>query len=168
MVSMQPITQSYLDEPSSCFAGPQVRPYNKGSVMDVLMRESPLMAYVAQVARLDHDLDDPGFKGTCFAPCKEYCTRYWNTFQGNLDHLIARQIILSSCLRVQMREQDLYAEATIFPSLHRYSNIFIRKNKTECQGWINGNLSIVKADQQCTNGMIHFINGMIDPEIRDA
>lgn len=163
MVSMQPITQSYLEEPKSCFNKPQIKPYNKGSVMDVLMRESPLLAYIAQVARLDHDLDDLDFKGTCFAPCKEYCSRYWKYFKGNMDHLTARQIILSSCLKAQMKERDLYySGANRFPSLNRYSYIDISGG---CNPLINGNLKIIKADQQCSNGMIQFINGMIEPEM---
>lgn len=162
MVSMQPITQSYMEEPKSCFKKPEIKPYKKGSIMDVLMRESPLMAYIAQVARLDHDLDDLDFKGTCFAPCHEYCSRYWKYFKGNIDHLTARQIILSSCLKAQVKQKDLYYGPTLYPSLNRYSNIHV---STGCDLVLNGNLKIIKADQQCTNGIIQFINGMIEPEM---
>jgi hypothetical protein len=158
MASMQPITQSYVEEPKSCYTKPIVKPYNKGSVMDVLVRESPLMAYIAQVARLDYELDDTYFKGTCFAPCKEYCSRYWKDFKGKLDSYTARRIILSSCLGVQMKEQDLYSEATVFPTLDAHFWIQISDN-----GKLNDMLIITKADQQCTNGMIHFTNGLMDP-----
>jgi hypothetical protein len=158
MASLQPVTQSYVEEPKSCFTKPVVKPYNKGSVMDVLVRESPLMAYIAQVARLDYNLDDMYFKGTCFAPCQEYCSRYWNTFKGKMDPLTARRIILSSCLEVEMKEQHLYAEASVFPTLDTESLIYISED-----GKLNNRLIITKADQQCLNGIIHFTNGLIDP-----
>lgn len=157
MVSMQPITQSYMEEPKSCFKKPTIKEYNKGSVMDVLMRESPLMAYIAQVARLDYELDDPTFKKTCFVPCKEYCSRYWKQFKGNTDHLMARRLVLSCCLSVEMREQDLMTDADVYPTLDALTQLCVSNGK------LNQNLIIVKADQRCVNGMIHFINGMVEP-----
>lgn len=159
MVSLQPITQSYLDEPESCFKGPILKAYSKGSVMDVLVRESPLYAYIAQVARLDAFLDED-FKGTCFAPCKEYCSRYWKSFKGNIDHLEARRLILSSCLKAQMTEEHLSSDAVLYPTLNQHATIQIKFQP--CGILLNGQLSIVKADQQCTNGIMHFTNGLMD------
>lgn len=159
MVSLQPITQSYLDEPQSCFKGVLLKTYSKGSVMDVLVRESPLYAYIAQVARID-DFLDSDFQGTCFAPCKEYCSRYWMRFKGNIDHLEARRFILSSCLKAKMSEEQLSSDAVSYPTLNQYATLQIQFQP--CGILLNEQLSIVKADQQCTNGVIHFVNGLVE------
>lgn len=163
MASLQPVTQSYTEEPSSCFKQPQVKPYNKGSIMDTLMNHSPLMAYFAQYSGLDEMLNDTETRYTCFAPCKKYCEMYWNLFQGNIDHLKARNFVLSSVVKYKISEKEL-TNFDIIPSLNRYSTIDVRYLPLKKVIELNRSLVIVNGDVDCTNGVVHLINGIIEPQ----
>jgi len=162
MASMQPVTQSYLEEPSSCFRKPTVKPYNKDSVMDILMNKSPLMAYFAQLAGLDEMLDNPERQITCFAPCKEYCELYWNLFQGNTDHLRARNLVLSCVLKASLTETQL-TQLDIVPTMNRYSSIDIRYIPEKGSILLNQNVYIVQSNLFGINGTVHITNGLIEP-----
>lgn len=164
MASLQPVTQSYLEEPSSCFKQPQIKPYNKGSVMDILMQYSPLMAYFAQYALLDGMLDNLETRYTCFAPCKEYCEKYWHLFQGKIDHLKARNLVLSCVVKYKISEKEL-THFDIIPSLNQYSNIDVRYLPLIKTIELNRSLMIIRGDIDCTNGVVHLINGLVEPTL---
>jgi|688.fasta_scaffold1296107_1 hypothetical protein len=159
MVSIQPIANSYVPETESCFLLPKTKTYRKGSVMSVLVSQSPLYAYLAQVGNLDDDLDSPEFNGTCFAPCKEYSKRYYHLFFNNIDHLRARNLVLSSLLRAPMYKKDL-AKNQIIPTLFRYSSICV--NPYTDSGCLNiNNMPIINGDLTCKNGVLHILSGLI-------
>jgi hypothetical protein len=164
MVSLQPVTQSYVEEPESCFL-PSFKNYRKGSLMDNLMVHSPLFAYLAQVGMLDDDLDSPEFKGTCFAPCEEYCRKYFNVFHNQIDHLKARRIVLCSLLRKPVTKEQLFKDYQIVPTLYRYFNLPLSYSFSEQQMKINHNLTIVIPDLKCNNGILHLTNGLIDADL---
>lgn len=176
MVSMQPTNQSYLPEEESCFRLPTTRPYRAGSVMSVLMKHSPIFAYLAQVSALDTRLDSDEFHGTVFAPCREYCDRYWSYFNSDtIDHQRAREMVLAAILPAQMLQNDLYLEPDVdvpftgcetgaFPTLHRYSYLYADVEPHSQRLKINQTLSIVKGDLQCCNGIVHLLTGLIEPE----
>jgi hypothetical protein len=157
MVSIQPIANSYVPETESCFLLPKLKTYRKGSVMSVLTTQSPLYAYLAQVGNLDDYLDSPEFNGTCFAPCKEYSKRYYHLFLNNIDHLRARNLILSSLLRAPMYKKNL-ENNQIIPTMFRYSSICVMPYG-ECMK-IN-DMPIVNGDLTCENGVIHVLSGLI-------
>lgn len=162
MVSLQPVTQSYLEEPESCFLVSSKR-YRKNSIMDNLMSNSPLFAYLAQVAFLDDMLDSPEFTGTCFAPCEEYCMKYFQVFKDKIDHLKARHIILSSMISVPVTKKELFINYQIIPTLDKYNTINLSYSFNTRQMMINDNLKIVVSDIQCNNGTIQLLNGLINP-----
>lgn len=162
MVSLQPITQSYLEEPVSCFSRPKIKPYHKGSIMDTLMQKSPLMAYFAQISSLDETLNDPEVQYTCFAPCREYCEKYWKVFHNNTDHLKARNLVLSCLIKFNVSEKEL-THFDIIPSLNRYSSIDVRYVQRSGKIVLNQNLFLVESDIHCINGKVHLINGLIEP-----
>lgn len=162
MVSLQPVTQSYIEEPESCFLVTQKK-YKKNSMMDTLVNQSPILAYLARVASLDEMLDSEDFNGTCFAPCEEYCNKYFDLFDGHIDHLKARHIVLSSIIPVVVTKEELFMNYQIIPTLDKYNNIQLNYNFKDRQMYINTNLKIVIADIKCNKGMLHLINGLINP-----
>jgi len=164
MVSIQPVTQSYVEEVESCFL-PSIKNYRKGSLMDNLMVHSPLFAYLAQVGMMDDTLDSPEFRGTCFAPCEEYCRRYFKLFEGNIDHLKARRIVLCSLLKTPVTKEELFRDYQIVPTLYRYFSLPLSYSFSEQQMKINYNLKIVIPDLQCTNGVLHLMDGLIDADL---
>lgn len=162
MVSMQPIINSYVPETDSCYNLPKIKVYNKGSVMDVLVKESPLFAYLAQVANLDDDLDDPQFNGTVFAPCKEYSNRYYNQFINNIDHLTARRLVLSSLLRSPMMKKDLEL-SQFLPTEYRYADmcLYSSLNSFGIDCLTVNSVPITKAELLCANGVLYITSGLI-------
>lgn len=162
MTSMQPITQSYVEEPSSCFGVPKIKDYHKNSIMDILMHKSPLMAYFAQISGLDKTLDDLETQMTCFAPCREYCEAYWSLFKDNTDHMRARILVLSNVLKYAIPKEKL-TQFDIIPSMYRYSSIDVRYQPQTGYVQLNNTLHIVQGDIQAENGVVHLINGIIEP-----
>lgn len=158
MVSMQPVTQSYLEEPESCF---KIVPkeYKSKSLMSTLMCCSPLFAYLAQISLLDTMLDSDEFTGSCFAPCEEYCKRYMHIFIDKTDHLTARKIVLASLLPNRITKDQLFKDYEILPTLDRYALMYIDSDKM----LINHNLKIVRPNINCSNSTIHLLNGVISP-----
>lgn len=170
MVSLQPITMSYVEEDESCYPPPCSEPvyksYNKGSVMDVLMTYSPLFAYLAQYSKLDNLLNYKEFNGTCFAPCKEYSQKYWDLFYNKIDHLRAKEIVLSSLIKAPMNVSQLKKEQ-VLPTLGNaidnlefttdcYNDLYVRTYGS------NVVVKVVKTDIHCNNGIIHLLNGIVD------
>lgn len=169
MVSLQPVTLSYIEETESCFL-PSVKQYKKGSMMDTLMAHSPLMAYFAQIGMLDDQLDSSEFVGTCFAPCEEYCQKYYGIFKDKINHLQARNIVLSSMLNVPMTKEEIFRNYEILPTLHGYNMIKLRYDFKQREMMISssaagsavgGAVKIVYPDVKCTNGMVQITNGLI-------
>jgi hypothetical protein len=176
MVSMQPTNQSYLAEEESCFLVPKRKVYRKASLMYALMQHSPVFAYLAQVAMLDDTLDSETFQGTVFAPCKEYCNKYWKVFNSStVDHQRARDLVLSALLCAPMTQRDIYLEpdvdvpfngykTAVLPTLHRYNYIKAQVDPMTEHLLINKTLAITKGDLMCTNGILHLLTGLIEVE----
>lgn len=164
MVSLQPVTQSYLEEPVSCFLRPTAKNYRATSLMGVLMRTAPLMAYLAQVAQLDDMLDSDEFHGTIFAPCAEYASRHWKWFNGKIDVQQAREWVLCAVLRKPAKRVELIPAlddwVTRHPSMHRYTELEMRRTAGRLS--VNG-LDILKCDLLCSNGVVHVLNGLLEP-----
>ena len=171
MVSLQSSNNSYLEETESCYPKPYqliYKSYTKGSIMDVITTYSPLFSYLVQFSKLDYMLDSMEFKGTCIVPCIEYSNTYMDYISKNINILRAREIVLSSLLRAPMLYSNLQNEESI-PTLNRYydlelvhysDQVFIRNQK------IPGNyIQFIKTDLQCKNGVLHLINGLIDPSL---
>jgi hypothetical protein len=150
MVSIQPITNSYVEEVESCYFPCVNKVYKKGGIMDILMIQSPLFVYLCQ------------FNGTCFAPGKEYSKKYFKYFYNNIDHLSARKIVLSSLLRAPMSNGQLKREEYL-PTLYRYYDLEFTFNDNSL--YINRYLKVIKSDLKCNNGILHLLNGMIDFEV---
>ncbi len=176
MVSMQPTNQSYLPDEESCFLRPQVKPYRKGSLMNILTKHSPIFAYLCQLSRLDQMLDSDEFQGTVFAPCPEYCSKYWELFNSDtIDHQRARELVLASVLRAPMLLRDIFLEPDVdvpfpgcqmstLPTLHRYTTLHAQVHPFTQQLQINRQLTVTKGDLQCVNGVLHLLSGMIEPD----
>ena len=176
MVSMQPTNQSYLAEEESCFLRPKQKVYRKGGLMSILMKQSPIFAFLCQVSGLDDRLDSEEFNGTVFAPCREYCDQHWTMFSpSTIDHLRAREMVLAATLARPMRERDLYMEPDVhvpengnltaaLPTLHRYSYLYTDVEPGTQLLKINRTLTIVRGDLQCTNGVLHLLSGLIEPQ----
>lgn len=174
---MQPTNQSYLPEEESCFLLPARKAYRKGGLMNALLKLSPVFAYLCQVGLMDSVIDEEDFHGTIFAPCKEYCDKYWNLFNSStIDHQRAREIVLASTLRAPMRECNLFLEPgvdipylgtrnAVLPTLHRYANVVARIDPESERLVINEKFLITTGDLMCTNGVIHLLTGLIEPEI---
>lgn len=160
MVSIQPITQSYIEESESCFLI-SPKEYKKGGVMNTLVKYSPLFAFLVQRAFLDDYLDTEQL-GSCFVPSMEYCERYFEIFK-DVDHLRARQIVLSSLVRARLTRINLQ-ESCELPSVNRYFYISV-KNINNTILLTDSNLKIIRSDICCSNGIIHILNGLIDPGI---
>ena len=160
MVSIQPINISYIEADESCFLRPIEKVYEKGGMMNALMIYSPIFAYLAQVAKLDGMLDSYEFNGTCIAPCKEYSDKYFKKINRNVDHGTARKIVLHCCLQNQTRQSDMFDEPKIMPTLNGYTHLKMSINKR-----IDNKYIVVTGDLQCTNGILHLVNGLMDPEI---
>lgn len=164
MVSIQSTVISYIEETESCYPTPCTiiyKQYTKGSVMDALMKYSPLFAFLAQYSKLDDLLDSDEFNGTCFAPCLEYSDKYLDFFQKNIDHLKARHIVLASLLRAPMASRNLNYEQMI-PTLNKFFSldIFLDVNGTVYLN--NARLKLLKTDYKCTNGILHIVSGLIN------
>jgi hypothetical protein len=99
---------------------------------------------------------------TCFAPCKEYCELYWNLFQGNTDHLRARNLVLSCVLKASLTETQL-TQLDIVPTMNRYSSIDIRYIPEKGSILLNQNVYIVQSNLFGINGTVHITNGLIEP-----
>ena len=166
MTSMQPVALSYTEEEESCFRVPKMKEYRKGGLMDIIMKYSPLFAYLCQVSNLDDFIDSDEFRGTCFVPCKEYFDKYGSLFmdEPGIDLQKARDFVLSSFLKEPMTFDDLIGE-DIIPSMYRYSSI---KFEITYSGTmiLNEYLQIIKKNIKCSNGYIHIINGLIEPYIQ--
>jgi hypothetical protein len=171
MVSLHPVNISYLEETESCFPKTceiRYKSYTKGSIMDVIMKHSPIFSFLAQYSKLDDLLDSMEFNGTCIAPCKEYSDKYFSWISKNIDHLKAREIVLSSLLRSQMLYSNLENEESIptlnptgyYIELENLNNmLFLRNTKNPGDFFI-----FTKTDLKCKNGVLHLINGLIDPQ----
>jgi hypothetical protein len=160
MVSIGPYTQSYVENPQSCFTEACFKNYRKGTVMHTLVQESPGFAKIAQIARLDDELDSPEFNGTCFAPSKTFFEN--SGFVNKLDPGSARSIVLASLLRapVQSSYMSLFKSEKL-PTRDRFSELYIEGIHGNVL--INGNILIIKPDFICTNGILHITNGLIHP-----
>lgn len=177
MVSMQPTNQSYFADEESCFLLPKTKCYRKGSLMSVLMIQSPIFAFLAQKGNLDELLDSEEFSGTVFAPGPEYCQKNFQWFNSStIDHQRAREMVLSATLRHPMTQADLYAESNIeipfdgfqtakLPTLSRYNEIQAYIDPITQQPMINYSFVLIKGDLFCSNGVLHLLNGVIEPEI---
>jgi len=144
--------------------------------MHVLTKQSPIFAYLCQLSQLDQLLDSDEFRGTVFAPCVEYCSKYWERFNSNtIDHQRARELVLSATLGAPMLLRDIFLEPDVnvpfagcqmatMPTLHRYSSVHAQVHPYTQQLKINGSLTVFKGDLQCVNGVLHLLNGMIEPE----
>ena len=173
---MQPTNQSYFVDEESCFLRPVQKVYRKGSLMSILMKQSPIFAFLCQRSQMDMILDAEEFTGTVFAPGKEYCARYYSMFDTTtIDVLRARELVQAAVLKAPMRQKDLYLEppadtpfngcqTAVLPTLHRYSYLHAFVDPLSQQLRINQNLVILRGDLQCTNGVLHLLNGLIEPE----
>jgi hypothetical protein len=143
--------------------------------MSVLMKHSTLLAYLAQVAQLDDMLDSDEFQGTVFAPCNEYAARYWCLFNGKVDVHRAREFVLAAVLRKPMTQRDIFYEngvdipwpgvpVAVLPTMHRYTQLRLSMgpNRTLL---LDPDLVVSKCDLTCTNGVVHLLNGLIEPEV---
>ena len=160
MVSLQPINISYIEETQSCFLQPVKKTYKKGGLMNTIVVNSPIFAHIIQVANMDEWLDSGMFDGTCFAPCKEYSDKYFRQIKENLDNGLARRIVQDSLLENRFDQKLLFDCNLKIPTLNKttFTNLEIDvSNRT-----INKKYIIVKGDLQCTNGILHLINGIID------
>lgn len=156
---MQPINISYIKESPSCYdEEPVIRPYEDCSVMNTLMRISPLTAFLAQKGKLDRTLDQPDFNGTIFACCKEYSKKNFEAFSKNVNHLQAKGIILSSMLPNRMHAVDILNEDQI-PTMDRYTYLSITQNADSII--IDSKIKVIYPDIVCSNGIIHITNGII-------
>jgi hypothetical protein len=178
MVSMQPTNQSYFADEESCFLRPAIKPYRKGSLMSIILKQSPIFAFLCQHSQLDTVLDDENFQGTVFAPGKEYCAKYYSYFDpSTIDHQRARELVLAAVLKAPMRQKDLFDEppgdvpfdgcqTAVLPTMHRYSYLHAQLDPKNMlfPFRINGSLTIIRGDLQCTNGVLHILNGLIEPE----
>lgn len=174
---MQPTNQSYFEEDESCFLLPKTKCYRKGSLMSALMIHSPIFAFLAQKSNLDELLDSEEFSGTVFAPCPEYCQKNFQWFNSStIDHQRAREMVLSAVLKHRMTKKDLYSETHVdipfygfetakLPTLDRYNEIRAHVDPITEQPMINYVLTITKGDLCCSNGILHLLNGLIEPEI---
>ena len=160
MVSIQPINISYIEAEPSCFLNPTKKVYEKGGLMNSLMIYSPIFVYLTQIANLDDFLDSTQFRGTIFAPCKEYSNRFFHKIIGNVDHGTARKIVLHCCLYNQIKQKELFDEPQTIPTMNKLTHI-----KTSLNMKIDNKYSVVTGDLQCTNGILHIINGLMDPDI---
>ena len=170
MTTSLPISQSIIDDNEACYLVPRQKQYHQGSIMDILMSRSPLFAYIAQVAELDDFLDHPDHleisKGiTCFAPCKEYSIRYLKTFKDSgLDRLTARSIILSSVLQFPMNLRHLQT-MEIIPTMWKNYDLTISNKNSKYFLDPNQSIYIHKSDLICSNGILHFTNGIFTNQI---
>lgn len=161
---MQPINISYIQESPSCYEDESlIRTYEEHSVMDTLMRISPITAFLAQKGKLDITLDQPDFNGTIFACCKEYCKINFDAVSRNINHLQARDIILGSILPNRMYSYDILNEDQI-PTMDRYTYLGITQNSGS-EIVIDSKIRVLYPDILCSNGIIHITNGIISPTL---
>lgn len=159
MTSNQPINISYIEQDMSVCRVPTTKNYKKGSIMYALTIYSPIFAYLAQISNLDTLLDSEYFQGTCFAPSEHFSNLYYSQLQNEMDIGSARQAVLYSILNRKMSSKQLFETELVIPTKNR--DFQIRTDPK--QNTINRKYIITKGDMQCSNGTLHFINGLLKP-----
>lgn len=156
MTSLYPTTQSFV------LQGPVLmseKRYTRGNIMYYLFKEYPIFARLVQLAKLDDQLNDALFDGTLFVPCREYLDRYQDYLYSIQDVSVARNVVSASILPNVVQLSVL--ESAVLPTQNKYNPIYVSQVGGEC--CINGNLFIVKPNLLLNNGIVHVLNGMVNP-----
>jgi uncharacterized surface protein with fasciclin (FAS1) repeats len=135
----------------------RVDQYEPSSVMSYIYRKSPLFALILQRAGLDRWIDAETFNGTVFVPCYEYSSAHIKQFE-NIDRAFARSIVDASVIRGRITGLNL-SQMELIPTKGR-QQISVKVCKDIL---LNEMYSIMKPDIICRNGVIHIINGLIQP-----
>lgn len=138
----------------------QTSEYSPGSCMHYIYRKSPLFAFILQEAALDLLLDDPSFNGTVFVPNYEYSSAHIRYFMDYLDRKTARNIADGSIIRGRITRLDLL-NMEVIPTRGKIQSIAV--NVAENKILLNEVYEIIKNDVMCENGIVHVINGLIQP-----
>jgi hypothetical protein len=130
--------------------------YQRGSVMDFIYNESPIYALFLQTIGRDREFDEAGLNITCFVPENLYSDNWFDYLKGAASSFyFCEKAVFNSCIRGQVSRDNLRTEENI-PNL---MDGFVRVSCCGEDVFVNGLRVLHSA--QCSNGVVHVIEGLI-------
>ena len=140
--------------------------YKTGSIMYLIENHPDFskFCYIIKLAVMDDVLDNLLADFTLFVPSDSEL-KYRNItedFYVNMDQGTARHIVLSSLLDTRIPSEILKdSPATYLTTKDPPNRLFITNINDKTR--INNLFSVIHFDIVCNNGIIHVVNGMINP-----
>lgn len=143
-------------------------PFSKNSIMDVINTNPSYTRFnnMIKLANMEKFYNDIYTDLTVFVPSDAFLGDINPMFFTTMDLSTARNIIRSSTLKRRITYDILSnSPASYFNTLSPINNLFIT-NISE-KTYINNCINVIENDIECSNGIIHVIDGIIYPEMVD-
>lgn len=138
---------------------------NVGGVMDYIYStpETSLFAYIVARARLENYLDDIELKATVFVPLNSYLLgKYGEEFFRNMSSDTAYRIVRYSV--IQGRIEYWLLQTLNYAALQPLkSHDRIEMYTHDGQVVLNDSVVVLPTQQVCNNGVILFVDGLLEP-----
>ena len=120
--------------------------------------------YLVKLARLENILDHSQANFTLFVPSDKALQGINENIFSNMDDATARHIVRSSILNYRYPSEILESSPAIYyNTIDSPNRLFI--SNISGQTYINNCINIIKKDILTSNGIIHVIDKLIQPEI---
>lgn len=173
MVSIGPSTQSnnfthMFDIPDlhSCPSLPSDKQYCPNSIMDIINTNTDFTKfyYMVKLAKLEGVLNNKQANFTLFVPSDKAIAKLGESMFINMDSATARHIVKSSTLDKRITSELLQdSKASYFVTKDPVNKLFISNNYDNI--YINNDIQVIQKDILLSNGIIHVIDGLINPII---
>lgn len=144
---------------------PAARTSTPGSVLHYIYNEPrvSIFAYIVDRARLAAYFDDPEFKNTVFVPVDEHLRARipHDTFlsmSSDEAYRIVRYSVIQGRIEYWLLQSLNYAALQPVKS-HDRIEMYVHDGTVV----LNGDVRVIPADRVCSNGVVLFIDGLLEP-----